>query len=96
MAPLEAIACNTPVIAHRSGGPMEFVNETCGRLIDSFSSEKWSEEITEFLSILAADPEYFLRVAENAQRFSWESTLSPLMQLIADAASSHHVDMSKE
>lgn len=96
MAPLEAIACNTPVIAHRSGGPLEFVNASCGRLIDSLSAEKWSEEITEFLSILAAQPGYFLRVAENAQTFSWESTLAPLLQLIAAAASRHRAELSKE
>lgn len=95
MAPLEAIACSTPVIAHRSGGPLEFVNESCGRLMDSLSAEKWSEEITQFLSILDAKPEYFLNVAENAQPFYWESTLSPLLQLIAEAASSHCAD-SKE
>ncbi len=92
MAPLEAIACSTPVIAHRSGGPLEFVNESCGRLIDSLSAEKWSEEITEFLSTLAANPEYFSSVAENAERFSWELTLEPLLQLIAEAASSHRAD----
>jgi glycosyltransferase involved in cell wall biosynthesis len=89
MAPLEAIACNTPVIAHRSGGPLEFVNETCGRLVDSLSAEKWSEEIAGFLLILETNPEYFTGVAENAQRFSWESTLSPLLQLTAEAASGH-------
>jgi D-inositol-3-phosphate glycosyltransferase len=35
MAPLEAIACGTPVVAHRSGGPAEFVTAECGRLVDS-------------------------------------------------------------
>jgi D-inositol-3-phosphate glycosyltransferase len=86
MAPLEAIACNTPVIAHRSGGPLEFVNDSCGRLIDSLCEERWSEEISDFLSKLEDDPDYFKGVSENARKFSWESTLSPVIQLIADFA----------
>ena len=89
MAPLEAIACNTPVIAHRSGGPLEFVNESCGRLIDSLSEARWSEEISDFLSELEDNPDYFKGISENARKFSWESTLSPVIQLIADFAPGH-------
>jgi len=92
MAPLEAIACTTPVIAHRSGGPLEFVNESCGRLIDSLSADKWSEEISGFLSGLADKPEYFLSVAENADSFSWELTLNSLLQMIVETASDYYTD----
>jgi len=84
MAPLEAIACSTPVIAHRSGGPLEFVNNSCGRLIDSLSEEKWSAEISDFLSMLGANKDYFRGVSQNARKFSWDSTLAPVLQLIAD------------
>ncbi|MEJ2201151.1 MAG: glycosyltransferase family 4 protein [Desulfuromonadaceae bacterium] len=86
MAPLEAIACNTPVVAHRSGGPLEFVNPSCGRLIDSLEVDCWAEEIAAFLKQLAAEPGYFAGVSANARAFSWEATLSPLLQLIAEAA----------
>jgi len=84
MAPLEAIACNTPVIAHSSGGPLEFVNDSCGRLIDSLSKEKWCEEIDNFLSRLKANPEYFRGIEENARKFSWDSTLAPALLLISN------------
>jgi glycosyltransferase involved in cell wall biosynthesis len=84
MAPLEAIACGTPVVAHYSGGPLEFVNPTCGRLIDSLSEEKWCEEISDFLSKLEVNPDYFMGVSENAREFTWESTLAPALKLIAD------------
>jgi len=83
MAPLEAIACGTPVIAHRSGGPTEFVTDECGRLIASLDEEKWSEEIGEFLAMLEANPAYFTGVPGNARKFSWESTLSPGVKLIS-------------
>jgi len=86
MAPLEAIACNTPVIAHRSGGPLEFVNPTCGRLIESLSEDRWCEEISDFLSMLEANPGYFSGVSQNARKFAWESTLAPVMKLIGNPA----------
>jgi D-inositol-3-phosphate glycosyltransferase len=85
MAPLEAIACNTPVIAHCSGGPLEYVNDNCGRLIDSLSEEKWSVEISDFLLMLATDPDYFEGVSINSGKFSWESTLEPVINLISDS-----------
>jgi glycosyltransferase involved in cell wall biosynthesis len=88
MAPLEAIACNTPVVAHRSGGPLEFVNDSCGRLVDSLSEEGWSREIDDFLSMLETTPDYFLGVSANVRKFSWESTLAPILGLIADCAPS--------
>jgi glycosyltransferase involved in cell wall biosynthesis len=84
MAPLEAIACGTPVIAHKSGGPLEFVNNGCGRLIDSLTEERWSEEISAFLTMLKGDAEYFGSVSSNAQKFVWNSTLLPIARLISD------------
>lgn len=84
MAPLEAIACGTPVVAHRSGGPLEFVTESCGRLVDSLLEEEWSDEICAFLGMLESNPSYFHGVSENAQTFSWEATLAPALQLIAE------------
>jgi len=84
MAPLEAIACGTPVIAHNSGGPTEFINTSCGRLIDSVSEDRWCEEITGFLSLLEREPGFFSGVAENARRFSWEKTLQPALRLVAE------------
>jgi len=84
MAPLEAIACGTPVVAHRSGGPLEFVNASCGRLIDSLAEQRWSEEIGDFLVELDAYPAYFRSVSENVNKFSWEATLAPVLSLVAD------------
>jgi glycosyltransferase involved in cell wall biosynthesis len=87
MAPLEAIACNTPVIAHRSGGPVEFVNDSCGLLLDTLSEKKWCRAIDDFLVRLKTDQDYFSNVAAQARKFSWDMTLAPALQLIAGAAS---------
>jgi glycosyltransferase involved in cell wall biosynthesis len=84
MAPLEAIACGTPVIAHKSGGPLEFVNDSCGRLIDSLAEERWSEAVTGFIAMLDNDHDYFAGVAANAETFAWETTLLPLVEIIGE------------
>jgi glycosyltransferase involved in cell wall biosynthesis len=85
MAPLEAIACGTPAVAHRSGGPKEFISEGCGRLIDSLSEETWCEEICRFLEVLRDDPAYLKHVAGHAQAYTWEATLLPIVRLVSQA-----------
>ena len=84
MAPLEAIACGTPVVAHNSGGPMEFVSEDCGRLIASLCAEDWVEEINGYLGFLFAHPDFPDRVRECARRFEWSVSLRPAIEVIAD------------
>jgi len=84
MAPLEAIAYGTPVVAHNSGGPMEFVCEDCGRLIASLRVEDWEEEIKEYLGFLFAHPDFPDRVRECARRFDWQLSLRPAVEVIVD------------
>jgi len=81
MAPLEAIACGTPAIAHRSGGPKEFISDGCGRLIDSLSEDEWCDQICRFLEMLRSNRSYFEHVAECAQEYTWDKTLLPIVTL---------------
>jgi glycosyltransferase involved in cell wall biosynthesis len=83
MAPLEAIACGTPVVAHQSGGPKEFVTEECGRLIASLAVEDWAREISGYLDVLFSHPDFPGRVRECASRFDWLRTLRPAVEIIA-------------
>ena len=82
MAPLEAIASGTPAIAHRSGGPQEVIDLSCGRLIDSLSVEAWSAEVSQLLFTLKRQPEYFDRVSLRAESFAWQNTLAPVVPII--------------
>ncbi len=84
MAPLEAIACGTPVVAHNSGGPVEYISEACGRLVNGTGEEEWAEAVTSFLRMLRTNPEYFRTVPENACRFSWPDNFNGLNHLLAD------------
>ena len=84
MAPLEGIACGTPVIAHNSGGPTEYISDSCGRLVNGTGEEEWAEAVTSFLRMLRTNPEYYGTVPENACRFSWPDNFNGLNHLLAD------------
>lgn len=72
---LEAMACGTPVLAHRVGGLAELVQHgETGALIDSLDPEQWAEHIAQ----LATDRSHWRRCSEGAaalaQQYSWDST----------------------
>ncbi|MDX2495077.1 MAG: glycosyltransferase family 4 protein [Desulfuromusa sp.] len=83
MAPLEAIACGTPVVAHDSGGPREFVDENCGRLIPSLQVDDWVAQVADYLDLLVANPGLHKVACRSAQRFEWQATLRPAVDTIA-------------
>ncbi|QEM66790.1 glycosyltransferase family 4 protein [Geobacter sp. FeAm09] len=83
MAPLEAIACGTPVIAHNSGGPVEFVTAECGRLINSLSIADWAQSISEYLNFLFAHEDFPERVLECARNYDWRRSLAQATEVIA-------------
>jgi len=98
MAPLEAIASGTPVVAHNSGGPREFVTEDCGRLVASLAVEEWAREISRYLDLLFSHPDFSDRVRETARRFDWPQSLRPAVEMIGelcpDADRDHSLDPS--
>jgi glycosyltransferase involved in cell wall biosynthesis len=83
MAPLEAIAHGTPVVAHKSGGPLEFVTENCGRLVDSLDIADWVREITGYLNFLTTHKEFPEQARECARSFDWQLSLKPAIEVIA-------------
>lgn len=82
MAPLEAIACGTPVVAHNSGGPREFVNQNCGLLIDSLEIDDWVGEISGYLDQLQRQGVFPEEVRNCALNFNWQQTLRPAMEVV--------------
>jgi glycosyltransferase involved in cell wall biosynthesis len=88
MAPLEAIASGTPVVAHRSGGIQEFINERCGRLVDSSDPAVWAKQCAEFLDVILLQPGFHTDVSTCAEKFSWRETLKPALKIIAEVAHS--------
>jgi len=82
MAPLEAIASGTPVVAHKSGGPTEFVTRECGLLIDSLRTEDWVMGISSYLEILEAQGFYPEQIRQCALKYDWSSSLRPAIEII--------------
>jgi len=83
MAPLEAISWGTPVVAHKSGGPTEFVTDRCGRLVDSLEVDTWAEEIGNYLGFLFTHPDVTNQVRDAVRHFDWRISLSPALEVIA-------------
>jgi len=84
MAPLEAIACGTPVVAHNSGGPKEFVTSERGLLIDSLDKKLWAEKISFYLHEVIADSNMRKRVRGSARSFDWRISLAPAIKTIGE------------
>jgi len=83
MAPLEAIASGTPVVAHRSGGPAEFVTVDCGKLVDSLEVADWARAVGACLDEFDGSGDGPERVRECARRFDWAVSLQPAVEVIA-------------
>jgi glycosyltransferase involved in cell wall biosynthesis len=86
MAPLEAIASGTPVVAHQSGGVQEFINDRCGRLIDSSDPVVWGKLCTEYISMILSRPDVHTDIRACAQYFEWGVTLKPALEIISGIA----------
>ena len=86
MAPLEAIASGTPVVAHRSGGIQEFVSDQSGRLIDSSDPIEWGKLCAGYLDLISKQPGFHTDVCASARQFGWSETLKPALKIIAGVA----------
>jgi glycosyltransferase involved in cell wall biosynthesis len=79
MAVLEAISFGLPVVCLDLGGPPEFVNDACGRVVSTSGADESRvvAEITAFLSELIEDRSNLERLSEAARKrassFTWEA-----------------------
>ena len=67
---LEALASGTPVIAARSVGASDCIDDTCGRVIESNTDTRALKEAIE--SILTFDADASVRAREAASRHGWK------------------------
>jgi glycosyltransferase involved in cell wall biosynthesis len=79
MAVLEAISFGLPVVCLDLGGPPEFVNDACGRVVLTSGADESRvvEQIAAFLSELIKDPGNLKPLSEAARKrassFTWEA-----------------------
>jgi len=83
---MEAMAVGLPVIATNWGGPMDYIDSTCGILVEPVSQEGFIKGLTEAMLKLAQSPELrqsmgragWERVREN---FDWERKVDRMIEI---------------
>jgi glycosyltransferase involved in cell wall biosynthesis len=83
---LEAMAMQLPVVATNWGGPSDYLDETCGILIDPVSRESFVESLAEAMGELVADPASRQRLgAAGRQRveahFDWQRKIDRILDI---------------
>lgn len=82
LTPVEAMACGTPVIAMRGGGPAEtVVHESTGYLCDGASGEEIADAISWLISQEYRSYEISDACLKRAQEFTWESAVTDLEEV---------------
>ena len=83
----EALACGTPVVSTRSGGPEDYVTPEVGRLVPVGDSEALADALATVLRQRASfAPERLRRFA--LERFSWSSVIDGWLEAYSRAIGS--------
>jgi glycosyltransferase involved in cell wall biosynthesis len=83
---LEAMALGLPVIATRWGGPADYLDETCGILVEPRSPEQLTQDLMEAMVRLAGNEDVRLRLGKEGRRkvereYDWERKLDRMLQI---------------
>jgi glycosyltransferase involved in cell wall biosynthesis len=99
---LEAMACAQPVIAVAWGGPKDYLDNTCGVLIEPNSHEQVVADLTVAMDRLANDPEERRMLGDAGRRraaelFDWERKIDRILEIYKTvwAASALNPSMSR-
>ena len=85
---LEAMALGKPVIAIKWGGPADYVNESCGLLVDPGSKEGFISGLAEAMVRLARAPELRRKLGEGGQlrvrqdNLDWNSKAGRVLSIL--------------
>jgi glycosyltransferase involved in cell wall biosynthesis len=90
LALLESMALGTPIIACNWAGPGEYVDETCGVLVDPSSREDYVDGLAAAMIELARDPERIQKLGAGAaarvqtQCFGWDAKIDRALEIIRE------------
>jgi glycosyltransferase involved in cell wall biosynthesis len=87
---LEAMALGLPVIATRWGGPADYLDATCGILVEPHSREQMIRDLARAMSALSQNAELRAHLGagarEKALRYDWDAKIDRMLQLYARVA----------
>jgi glycosyltransferase involved in cell wall biosynthesis len=88
---LEAMAIGLPVIATKWGGPVDYMDENTGILIEPTGPESFINNIAEAMIRLAQSPELRTQLGQAARtrvvaEFDWERKIDVMLEVYARAA----------
>ena len=97
---LEAMAMGRPVIATNWGGPADYVDETCGILVDPTSRPDFIAGLTAAMLRLANSPELRESMGKAGfnkvrQQFSWDSKVDRILEIYKLAIKSNQAPVKK-
>ncbi len=83
---LEAMAVGIPVIATKWGGPVDYLNDSCGILIEPTSREALLKGFIEAMHKLAQNPQLRSQLGEAGkklvrQHFDWERKIDSILEI---------------
>ncbi|MBM0740654.1 glycosyltransferase family 4 protein [Phormidium sp. CLA17] len=86
---LEAMATGLPVIATKWGGPIDYVDESCGILVSPNSHEEFVHELAAAMLKLAQSPTLREKMGRSGRRkvfnhFNWEKKIDTMLEIYAD------------
>ncbi len=89
---LEAMACAKPVIATAWGGPLDYLDESCGILVLPTDRETLIAGLAQAMLRLARSPEERMRLGRNGRdkvrrQYDWEIKVDSAMRLYEQARS---------
>jgi glycosyltransferase involved in cell wall biosynthesis len=89
---LEAMAAGLPVIATAWGGPMDYLDPTCGILVEPDSREALVEGFAAAMKTLAQSPQVRVKMGESGyararQSFDWDRKIDQILELYRRALS---------
>jgi glycosyltransferase involved in cell wall biosynthesis len=90
---LEAMASGRPVIATRWGGPADYLNESCGILVDPDGDAGMVEHFAQAMVLLSSDPELADRMGAAGQlrvqeHFTWRLKIDRIEEIYLEAMES--------
>jgi len=93
---LEAMAMEVAVIATSWGGPADYLDASCGILVEPTSKEAFIDNLANALIRLANEPQKRIEMGKSGRRkvlaeFDWEAKADVILEIYGNVSRGEHV-----